>query len=78
MIGGAAGDDLGGVVGGEGLNSSGGAGSPLEGVDGWHRLMMGGAAGDDLGGVVKGGGLVLGGGAGPLGALVNHGRVERP
>jgi hypothetical protein len=40
--------------------------------------MIGGAAGDDLGGVVKGGGLVLSGGAGPLGALVNHGRVERP
>ena len=40
--------------------------------------MIGGAAGDDLSGVVKGGGLVLSGGAGPLGALVNHGRVERP
>jgi hypothetical protein len=54
MIGGAAGDDLGGVVGGEGLSSSGGAGSPLEGVDGWHRSMIGGAVGDDLGGGVGG------------------------
>ena len=63
MIGGAAGDDLGGVVGGEGLSSSGGARSPLEGVDGWHRSMIGGAAGDDLGGGV-GGELSWGGGAG--------------
>ena len=52
MIGGSAGDGLGGVVGREGL--SGGAGSPLEGVDGWHRSMIGGAAGDDLGGGVGG------------------------
>ena len=34
MIGGAAGGGLGGVVGGDGLSLSGGAGSPLEGVDG--------------------------------------------
>ena len=34
IIGGAADDDLGGVVGGEGLSLSGGAGFPLEGVDG--------------------------------------------
>ena len=53
MIGGAVGDDLGGVVGGEGLGLSG-VGSPLEGVDGWHKSMIGGAAGDDFGGVVGG------------------------
>ena len=40
--------------------------------------MIGGVACDGCGGVVKGGGLVLSGGAGALGALVNHGRVERP
>ena len=69
MIGGVAGDGLGGVVGGEGLSSSGGAGPPLEGVDGWHRSMIGGAAGDDLGGGV-GGELSWGGGAGsPLWAM---------
>ena len=54
MIGGAVGDDLGGVVGGEGLGLSGGVRFPLEGVDGWHRSMIGGAAGDDRCGVVGG------------------------
>ena len=69
VIGGAAGDGLGGVVGGEGLSLSGGAGSPLEGVDGWHRSMTGGAVGDDLGGGV-GGELSWGDGAGsPLWAM---------
>ena len=63
MIGGAAGDGLGGVVGGDGLSLSGGAGSPSKSVDGWHRLMIGGAAGDDLGGGV-GGELSWGDGAG--------------
>ena len=77
-IGGAACDGLGGVVGGEGLSLSGGAGSTLEGVDGGHRSMIGGAAGADLGGVVGGEGLGLSGGAGALGGLANHGRVERP
>ena len=70
MIGGAADDDLGGVVGGEGLSLRGGAGSPLGGVGGWHRSMIGGAAGDDLGGGV-GGELSWGGGAGsPVWAMV--------
>ena len=79
MFGGAAGDGLGGVVGGEGLSLlSGGAGSPMEGGDGWHRSRIGCAAGEDLGGGVGGGGMGLSGGAGALGALVNHGRVERP
>ena len=69
MIGGAAGDGLGGVVGGDGLSMCGGAGSPLKGVDSWHRLVTGGAAGDDLGGGV-GGELSWGGGAGsPLWAM---------
>ena len=68
MIGGAAGDDLGGVVGGEGLGLSG-VGSPLEGVDGWHKSMISGAVGDDFGGGV-GGELSWGDGAGsPLWAM---------
>ena len=40
--------------------------------------MVGGVACDGCGGVVDGEGLGLSGGAGALGALVNHGRVERP
>ena len=69
MIGGAAGDDLGGVVEGEGLSLSGGAGFPLEGVDGWHRSMVGGAAGGDLGEGV-GDKLSWSGGAGsPVGGM---------
>ena len=63
MIGGAAGDVLGGVVGGEELGLSGGVGSPLEGVDGWHKSMISGDAGDDFSGGV-GGELSWGGGAG--------------
>ena len=55
MFGVAAGDDLGGVVGGE-LSWSGGAGSPVGGVACWQRSMIGGVAGDGLGGVVGGGG----------------------
>ena len=62
MIGVAAGDGLGGVVGGEGLGLSGGVGSPLEGVDGWHKSMIG-AVCDDFGGGV-GGELSWDGGAG--------------
>ena len=52
MIGGAAGDDLGGVVGGE-LSWSGGAASPVGGVACWQRSMIGGVADDGLGGVVE-------------------------
>ena len=40
--------------------------------------MVGGVACDGCGGVVDGDGLGLSGEAGALGALVNHGRVERP
>ena len=69
MIGGAAGDGLGGVVGGDGLSLSGGAGSPLEGVEGWHRSMIGGAAGDDLGGGVGGELSWVGGAGSPLWAM---------
>ena len=69
MIGGAAGDGLGGVVGGEGLGLSGGVGSPLEGVDGWHRSMISGAAGDDRCGVVVGELSWVGGAGSPLWAM---------
>ena len=70
MIGGAAGDVLGGVVGEKGLELSGVVGSPLEGVDGWLKSMISGAAGDDFGGGVDGE-LSWGGGAGsPVWATV--------
>ena len=63
MIGGAIGDGLSWAVGGDGLSLSGGAGSPLEGVDGWHRSMIGGAAVGGLG-VGVGGVLSWSGGTG--------------
>ena len=67
MIGGAAGDDFGGVVGGE-LSWDDGVGSSLWAMFCGQRLLVGGVACDGCGGIGGDGGLGLGG-AGALGAF---------
>ena len=76
MMVGAAGDDFGGVAGGE-LGLDGGVGSSLWAMCCGLWSLGGGVACFGCGRLGDAGGLSLGG-AGALGAFWNQGRVERP